>query len=189
MKPSRARPSEHSEPPDYPVWSDSCWIQTAAESADGTGPRVGRLVTRESHCLDGRRQRLCHPLGFRERGVGELELRVLLGPGEDGVCQVIVEERVEEVYVRVLVHCAEDDASARRDRGYVDCPVRVELDEPLGERAVIDYDDDEELLLYKPLYVNNVRQRSHGYYRVTRRRPASAPSRDEASEDASDDRA
>ena len=138
----------------------------AAESADGTGPRIGRLVTRETNCPDGQRQRLCHPLGFRERGVGELELHVLLGPGEDGVCQVIVEERDEEVYVRVLVHCApEDDAATHRDRGYVDCPVRVELDGPLGERAVIDFDLDEELLLYKPLYMNNLRQRDHGQRR------------------------
>lgn len=189
MKPTRTPQSEPSKPADYPVWSDGCWIDMAAESADGTGPRIGRLVTRETKCPDGQRQRLCHPLGFWERSVGELELRVLLGPGEDGVCQVIVEERDEEVYVRVLVHCAPDDASAPRERHYVDCPVRVELDGPLGDRAVIDYDDDQELPLYKPLYMNNVRQRDHGYYRVTRRRTGSAPSREEANEHASDDRA
>ncbi len=50
-----------------------------AESVDGTGPRTGRLVTRETNCPDGHRQRLCHPLGFRERNECELELRVLLG--------------------------------------------------------------------------------------------------------------
>ncbi|MGH7621414.1 MAG: hypothetical protein ACREMU_03660, partial [Gemmatimonadaceae bacterium] len=50
-----------------------------------------------------------------------------------------------------------------------DCPVRVWLDEPLGERAVIDFDRDEELPLYKPLYRNNVRQRDHGYHLVDRR--------------------
>jgi hypothetical protein len=123
----------------------------AAESADGTGPRIGRIVGRNTTCPDGQRQRLAHPLGFRERNVGELELRVLLGPGEDRVCQVIVEERGDEVYVRVLVHCRdEDDAAACRSRDYMDCPVRVELDEPLGERAVIDFDRDEELPLYTP---------------------------------------
>ncbi len=76
----------------YPVWTDSCWISMAAQSADGTGPRVGRLVSRDTNCPDGQQQRVCHPLGFWERNVSELELRVLLGPGEDGVCQVIVEE-------------------------------------------------------------------------------------------------
>jgi len=145
----------------------------AAESADGTGPRIGRVLRRETDCPDGHRQRLCHPLGFRERNVGELELRVLLGPGEDGVCQVIVEERDDEVYVRVLVHCRDEDgAPPCRKRAYTDWPVRVWLDEPLGERAVIDFDRDEELALYKPPYENNVRQRDHGYHDVGRRRHA-----------------
>jgi hypothetical protein len=156
MKRSEIVGSEHSDASSYPVWSDRCWIQMAAESADGTGPRVGRIIGRDTTCPDGRRRRLCHPLGFRERNIGELELRVLLGPGEHGVCQVIVEERNEEVIVRVLVHRVdEDDAPSDRNRDCVDCPVRVELDEPLGERAVIDFDSNEELPLYKPLYVND----------------------------------
>lgn len=132
----------------------------AAESADGTGPRSGRIVGRDTTCPDGQQQRLCHPLGFRERNVGELELRVLLGPGDDGVCQVIVEERGDEVYVRVLAHVRdEDDARGDHIHSYIDCPVRVDLDEPLGERAVVDYDRDEELPLYRPRYLNNARQR------------------------------
>jgi len=123
----------------------------AFESADGTGGRSGRIAGRDTTCPDGQQQRLCHPLGFRERNVGELELRVLLGPDEDGVCQVIVEERGDEVYVRVLVHCRdEDDVPTHRSRDYLDCPVRVELDEPLGGRAVIDFDREEELPLYTP---------------------------------------
>jgi hypothetical protein len=143
----------------------------AAESADGTGSRIGRVLRRETNCPDGHRQRLSHPLGFRERNVGELELRVLLGPGEDGVCQVIVEERDEEVYVRVLVHGRdEDDVPARRGHDYTDCPVRMWLDEPLGERAVIDVDDDEELPLYVPMHLNGVVQPDHGYRPANRRR-------------------
>ena len=43
-------------------------------------------------CPDGSPQRLAHPLGFRERSVGELELRVALGTGDHGVCEVIVDE-------------------------------------------------------------------------------------------------
>ena len=161
---------DRSDASDYPLWSDRCWIDMAAESADGTGPRIGRVLRRETDCPDGQQQRLGHPLGFRERNVGELELRVLLGPGEDGVCQVIVEERGDEVYVRVLVHCADEDyVPTHRSRDYLDCPVRVELDEPLGERAVIDFDLDEELPLYKPLYLNSVPQRDHGYHYVGRR--------------------
>jgi len=183
MKGSEVARPEYSDESSYPVWSDKCWIEMAAESADGTGPRIGRIVGRETSCPDGRVRRLCHPVGFRERNVGELELRVLLGPGDNGVCQVIVEERDEEVNVRVLVHRAdEDDASARCDREYLNCPVRVELDEPLGERAVIDFDRDEELPLYKPPYLNDARQPDDGHHNVTRRRPASASSPVEAPE-------
>jgi len=164
---------DHPDPAPYPVWSDSCWISMAAESADGTGPRVGRLVGRDTNCPDGQRQRVCHPLGFWERNVEELELRVLLGRGEDGVCQVIVEETDEEVYVRVLVHCGDEhDAPARRGRGYMDCPVRVWLDEALAERAVIDFDLDEELDLYVPEYLDNGPQADHGYHYAGRRRPS-----------------
>jgi hypothetical protein len=55
-------------------------------------------------------------------------------PDEDGVCQVIAEEQSDEVYVRVVVHCEdEDDAPTHRSRDYTDCLVRVWLDEPLGD--------------------------------------------------------
>jgi superfamily II DNA or RNA helicase len=57
-----------------------------------------------------------------------------------------------------------------RPHEYVDCPVRVWLDRPLGERAVIDVDDDEELPLYVPEYLNNVVQPDHGYHPANRRR-------------------
>jgi hypothetical protein len=50
-------------------------------------------------CPDGDEQRLCHILGFRERNIGELELRVVLGDGDNGVCQLIVHERDDEVWV------------------------------------------------------------------------------------------
>lgn len=133
-------------------------------------------------CPDGNPQRLRHPLGFRERNVGELELRVALGGEYGGVCQVVVDERDDEVYVRVLLCCPDDDdecrgdddddeqPSRRRHREYIDCPVRVWLESPLGERAVIDVDTDEELPLYTPLYMNNVRQPDHGYRPANRRR-------------------
>jgi hypothetical protein len=83
--------------------------------------------------------------------------------------------------VRVLVHWQDDeDAPAHRRRDYTDWPVRVELDEPLDERAVIDFDRDQELLLYKPPYLNNVRQPDHGSHHVGRRRAASGRSHAEA---------
>ena len=115
-------------------------------------------------------------LGFRERSVAELELRVPLSLSEpEGACQVIVDEPDDEVYLRVVVCCEdeehedEDDMRPRR-REYVDCRARVSLDRPLGERAVIDLDDDEELPLYVPKYLNNVVQPEHGYHPANRRR-------------------
>jgi hypothetical protein len=114
--------------------------------------------------------RLRHPLGFRERSIGELELRVALGGIDQGVCNVIVDERDDEVYVRVFVHIDPSDYEARRDREYVNWPVRVWLDRPLGERAVIDVDTDEELPLFTPAYLNSVRQPDHGFRPAGRRR-------------------
>lgn len=120
-------------------------------------------------CPDGNPQRLCRALGFRERNVAELELRVLLGDRDGGVCQVIVDEDDDEIYVRVIVCCKYADKPSRGRRHYVDCPVRVSLGRPLGERAVIDQDTDEELPLFIPEYLNNVPQPDHGYHPVRRR--------------------
>lgn len=118
-------------------------------------------------CPDGSPQRLAHPLGFRERSVGELELRVALGTGDHGVCEVIVDEHDDEVYVRVLV-CYGERPSGRRE--YTDCPVRVWLEKPLGQRAVIDVDSDEELPLFTPSWFDGVRQADAGYRPANRRR-------------------
>jgi hypothetical protein len=121
-------------------------------------------------CPDGHPIELRHALGFRERNIRELELRVLLGGDDLDVCQVIVDEHEDEVFVRVLIHRVEGSKRRRRaNREYLDCPVRQSLVLPLGERPVIDMDTDEELPLYKPLYLNNVIQPDHGYHPVNRR--------------------
>ena len=130
-------------------------------------------------CPDGNPQRLARPLGFRERNVGELELRVALGAGDHGACRVIVDEQDDEVYVRVLV-CYDDRSS--RPREYMDCPVRVWLETPLGHRAVIDVDSNEELPLFTPSWFNGVRQPNAGYRPANRRgERAVAPKRPGAS--------
>ncbi|HZE05403.1 MAG TPA: hypothetical protein VE127_09275 [Solirubrobacteraceae bacterium] len=116
-------------------------------------------------CPDGEPQELRHPLGFRERNRCELELRVPLGDDDSGVCQVMLDERDDEVHVRVLVHREEEcDRSRPRPRPHTDCPVRVWLEQPLGDRLVIDADTDQELLHYVPAYVNNVPRPDHGYH-------------------------
>ena len=85
-----------------------------------------------------------------------------------------MDERDDEVYVRVLVCCCDDDEDDEgnwRDREYTDCPVRVWLKQPLGERAVIDVDGDEELPLYIPNYLDNVRPARP---RISPRQPAAS---------------
>jgi hypothetical protein len=117
------------------------------------------------------RRRVRRALGFRERGTRELELRVPLGGDDHGVCRVILDERDDEVYVRVLVCCCDDDDNdpTAREREYTDCPVRVWLKQPLGDRAVIDVDSDDELPLYVPQYLDDVHQPDHGYHPANRR--------------------
>jgi hypothetical protein len=91
-------------------------------------------------------------LAFRERNVCELELRVPLGIGENGACQVIVEESDDKVLVRVLV-CYDEEADVA-PREYVNCPVRTWLDRPLENRTVVDVGSNEALPLYSPEYVS-----------------------------------
>lgn len=121
-------------------------------------------------CPDGYPQRLTHALGFRERNVGELELRVAIANDDNGACQVIVDEQAAEIHVRVSI-CYDEEAYVPPDkREYIDCPVRVWLDAPVGDRAVIDVDTDEELDLYTPKYRNSVVQPDWGYRPARRRR-------------------
>jgi hypothetical protein len=121
-------------------------------------------------CPERNAQRVGHPLGFWAREPCQLELRVPLGGDDYGVCDVIVDERDDEVYVRVIVCYRQDDEELSRDREYVDCPARTWLERPLGQRAVIDVDTDKELPLYTSRYLNNVIQPDHGYRPVNRRR-------------------
>jgi len=117
-------------------------------------------------------RRVRRALGFWERSIRELELRVALDGDDRGVCRVILDERDDEVHVRVLVCCCDDDdddEGSQRYREYTDCPVRVWLKQPLGKRAVIDVDSDDELPLYIPQYLDNVRQPDHGYHPANRR--------------------
>jgi hypothetical protein len=120
-------------------------------------------------CPDGNAQSIRHPLGFRERNECELELRVVLGGDDLGVCQVIVDEGPDEVGVRVLV-CYDDSDEEPCGRDHLDWPVRVWLDQPLGDRAVIDAERDEELALFIPSYLDNIPQPDADYHRVNRRR-------------------
>jgi hypothetical protein len=144
-----------------PHWAD--WNDVDESEADSRLPWLA--------CPDANPQEVRRALGFRERNVGELELRVALGGDDLGVCQIVVDERDDEVHVRVFVCCHDrDDQPGQAARDYVDCPVRVWLARPLGDRAVIDIDSDQELPLFTPAYLNSVPQPDHGYRPARRRR-------------------
>jgi hypothetical protein len=130
-------------------------------------------TTWTARCPDDGQIEVRHPIGFRERSRCELELRVLLGGQDGGVCTVVVEEYADEVRVRVFVHVDGAEEGEDRDLPYTSCPVRVWLDEPLGERAVIDVDTDEELPLFM-LWTDDDGQLRTDYVPVTRRKSSKA---------------
>jgi hypothetical protein len=84
----------------------------------------------ESWIPHEQRWRACE--GQMEREPGRLQLRVPLR-GQEGVCSVLFEECETSVAVLVLV-CGEDDPKG----DWVDCPVHIYLEHPLGNRKVVD---------------------------------------------------
>lgn len=81
-----------------------------------------------------------------EREPGRLQLRVLLRGGE-GVCSVLFEEDETSVVVLILV-CGEADPK----QGWVDCPVHIYLEQPLGDREVVDLVRANGLVSYRNVY-------------------------------------
>jgi hypothetical protein len=101
-------------------------------------------------CPDGRRQELAILTGHRERNQGELELRVLLCECQSGVCDVVLEETNYYVRVRAFTCGAGDQTLSRSRRIYTDCPCRIWLSAPLGNRPVIEWDTSEPLPVVDP---------------------------------------
>lgn len=73
-------------------------------------------------------------------------MRIALRPKE-GVCNVLFEEDEESVAVLVLV-CGEAD----RRGDPVNCPVHIYLEQPLGERAVLDVVNNRRPVPYRNVY-------------------------------------
>ena len=84
--------------------------------------------------------------GHMEREPGRLQLRVALR-GHEGVCAVLFEEDEESVTVLILV-CGEDDPGG----DWVDCPVHIYLDTPLGDRTVRDVVQQHQRVPYRDVY-------------------------------------
>lgn len=100
-------------------------------------------------CPDGDPQRLCELRGFRLKGRDHLQLRVALRALDRGVCQLIIEEHPDRVYVRALA-CEHEDEPGRTGSvpQETDCPCNVWLDAPLDERIVVDIDSGRPLPLF-----------------------------------------
>jgi hypothetical protein len=81
-------------------------------------------------------------LGYLEREPGRLQLRVEL-TGDEGVCEVEVEEDDETVAVFATV-CGTPGKNG------LDVPVHVYLDKPLGDRRVVDLVSGRRLELRAP---------------------------------------
>ena len=86
-------------------------------------------------------------LAYREREPGRLQLRVPLR-GDEGVCDVVVDEDEKTVRVRALVCYDEEDGPGSHER--VNCPVHVYLDRPLQGRQVVDVQTGAALPLFVP---------------------------------------
>jgi hypothetical protein len=81
-----------------------------------------------------------------EREPGRLQLRAALR-GHEGVCSVLYEEDEEAVTVLILV-CGEDEPSG----DWVNCPVHIYLDTPLGDRTVRDVVRQHQRVPYRNVY-------------------------------------
>ena len=104
-------------------------------------------------CPDGDPHRLCTILGFRLKGADDLQLRVVLGWLDGGVCRAVVDEHPDRIVVRALA-CMVDEPPEQNDfcrPGHtVDCPCNVPLEAPLGDRTVVDFDSGCPLPLFIP---------------------------------------
>ena len=93
-------------------------------------------------------------VGFRLKGADYLQLRVvLLDRCDRGICHVTVEEHDDRVLVDAVA-CMYDPSDGRAARddapSETDCPCNVWLDEPLGERIVVDIESGRPLPLCVP---------------------------------------
>jgi hypothetical protein len=144
------------------AWDGDWYDEEHAEWMDKWAPK----------CPIGNPQRVGDLLGYREREPGRLQLRVAVAPATDGVCDVIVRETDDAVQVRVLL-CFEDCDESWDSRASMDCPVHVYLDEPLGNRTVIDVDSHRPLPLYAPQWEIEHNRRVQEELDAARRRESS----------------
>lgn len=84
--------------------------------------------------------------GHMEREPGRLQLRVALR-GHEGACSVLFEEDAASVAVLILI-CGADDPKEQ----WIDCPTHIYLEQPLGDREVLDVTQGRRPVLYFNVY-------------------------------------
>jgi hypothetical protein len=108
-------------------------------------------------CPNGNPQRMCEIVGFRLKGADYLQLRVILCDEDHGVCQLVVEEHEDVVFVHALA-CFEPapeppprkGRKKQQQRHETNCPCNHWLDFPLGARVIVNYETDRPLPLCIP---------------------------------------
>jgi hypothetical protein len=142
---SNTRPVSPNRRPGRPLF------QQAQDTNVGCNTHAEWLEKWAPECPDGDPQRLCELLGFRLKGRDHLQLRVVLRSLDRGVCQLIIEEHPDRVYVRALACEHEDESGSNASVPQeTDCPCNVWLDAPLDERIVVDIDSGRPLPLFVP---------------------------------------
>lgn len=155
-KRNRRRPTKGADP------ASQLPVRTCRQSDD---PRPADPW--ESPCPDGNLQipRLC--AGYMEREPGRLQLRIDLYSNSlaaEGICDVLVKEEEQDVFVRVFI-CwpetdltgeeasfgSEDAAEQEHQTGWTSCLYHIDLDAPLNGRTVRDLFTDGAPVPYRNL--------------------------------------
>jgi hypothetical protein len=108
-----------------------------------------RLDERVTSCPVGNVQRAVRCLSYREREPDRLQVRVAIRPSLEGVCDASADEDEETVRVRVYL-CYPEGSLEPPDPEYMNCPVHIYLDKPLGDRKVVDALTGETLTVFVP---------------------------------------
>lgn len=99
-------------------------------------------------------------LGYYESEPGRLQVR-FLARDDEGVCDILVEESAAQVILRLFL-CRGVEPSGYF--GMAEEHEHVYLEEPLGDRVVLDFETAEPMALYVPTWWNNRQTKAPGFY-------------------------
>ena len=94
---------------------------------------------------------------------GRLQLRFPALDTED-VCDVVLDEQPSRVVVRVVLCYRDDLVDAQPAQGFAEERTHRDLDRPLADRPVIDFETGEAVPFYVPTWRDGHRTTRPGYY-------------------------